>query len=77
MWAIKHGGRNILVYGCFSAYGMDPIQGIEGMMDHFMYQNMVGDNATICQMGHSFTNYVKHFTQSMFPVLLSMVEEMF
>lgn len=40
---VKHGGGNIMVWGCFSAYGIGPIHRIEGTMDRFMYRNILQD----------------------------------
>lgn len=38
---VKHGGGNVLVWGCFSAFGMGPIHRIVGKMDRFMYKDIL------------------------------------
>lgn len=40
---VKHGGGNIMVWGCFSANGLGPIHRIDGIMDRFMYINILKD----------------------------------
>lgn len=39
----KYGGGNILVWGCFSGQGIEPIHRIEEIMDRFMYTNILKD----------------------------------
>ena len=34
---VKHGGASIMIWGCFSYYGVGPIYGIPGIMDQFEY----------------------------------------
>ena len=34
---VKHGGTKIMVWGCFSYYGVGPIYRIPGIMDQFEY----------------------------------------
>uniref|UniRef100_A0A3B5QR67 Tc1-like transposase DDE domain-containing protein n=1 Tax=Xiphophorus maculatus TaxID=8083 RepID=A0A3B5QR67_XIPMA len=34
---IKHGGASIMIWGCFSYYGVGPIHRIQGIMDQFQY----------------------------------------
>uniref|UniRef100_A0A0K8W065 Transposable element Tc1 transposase n=1 Tax=Bactrocera latifrons TaxID=174628 RepID=A0A0K8W065_BACLA len=38
---VKHGGGNVMVWGCFSAEGVGPIFKIEGNMDRFQYKNIL------------------------------------
>lgn len=40
---IKHGGGNIMVWGCFSAIGAGPIYRIRGKMDRFGYHHILED----------------------------------
>ena len=40
---VKHGGGNVMVWGCFSANGLGPIHRNDGIMDHFMYKNILKD----------------------------------
>ena len=35
--AVKHGGASIMIWGCFSYYGVGPIYYIPGIMDQFEY----------------------------------------
>ena len=41
---VKHGGGNIMFWGCFSAKGTGRLHRIEGRMDGAMYWEMLGDN---------------------------------
>uniref|UniRef100_A0A3Q2Q7R2 Uncharacterized protein n=1 Tax=Fundulus heteroclitus TaxID=8078 RepID=A0A3Q2Q7R2_FUNHE len=34
---IKHGGASIMIWGCFSYYGVGPIHRIQGIIDQFQY----------------------------------------
>ena len=38
---VKHGGGGIMVWGCFSGKGMGPIHHIDGIMDRFMYRDIL------------------------------------
>ena len=38
---VKHGGGNIMVWGSFSGQGIGPIQKIDGIMDRFVYKNIL------------------------------------
>ena len=38
---VKHGGESVMVWGCFSAYGMGPLHRIEGIMDKYMYKDIL------------------------------------
>lgn len=40
---VKHGGGNIMVWGCFSGQGIGPIHKIDGTMDRFMYRDILKD----------------------------------
>lgn len=40
---IKHGRENLMVRGCFSSHGMDPLVKIEGVMDRCIYLNILRD----------------------------------
>lgn len=39
----KYGGGNVMVWGCFSGQGIGPIHRIEGIMDRFMYTDILKD----------------------------------
>lgn len=41
---IKHGGGSIMVWGCFSSFGMGPLHRIEGKMDKFVYRDYLRNN---------------------------------
>ena len=38
---VKHGGGNIMVWGCFSRDGVGPLHRVEGIMDRFVYKDIV------------------------------------
>lgn len=38
---IKFGGGSVMVWGCFSGHGMGPIRFIEGIMDRFVYVDIL------------------------------------
>ena len=38
---VKHGGGNVMVWGCFSAAGVGPLHRINGIMDRFMYRDIL------------------------------------
>jgi len=38
---VKHGGGSVMVWGCFSGYGMGPLYKIEGIMDRFKYKDIL------------------------------------
>lgn len=38
---VKHGGGNIMVWGCFSWQGVGPIHLIDGIMDRHVYKNIL------------------------------------
>lgn len=38
---VKHGGGNVLVWGCFSGHGIGPIHRINGIMDRFVYKDIL------------------------------------
>uniref|UniRef100_A0AAZ3RFF8 Transposase n=1 Tax=Oncorhynchus tshawytscha TaxID=74940 RepID=A0AAZ3RFF8_ONCTS len=41
---VKHGGGNIILWGCFSAKGTGRLHHIEGRMDGAMYRKILGNN---------------------------------
>lgn len=56
---VKHGGGNILLWGCFSAKGTGQLHRIEGRMDGAMYREILSDNllpsARALKMGRGWT----------------------
>ena len=38
---VKHGGGNVMVWGCFSWYGVGPIHLIDNKMDRYVYKNLL------------------------------------
>lgn len=38
---VKHGGGNVMVWGCFSGYGIGPVRKIEGQMDQYQYKKIL------------------------------------
>lgn len=38
---VKHGGGSITVWGCFSHYGVGPLHRIQGIMDRFVYKDIL------------------------------------
>lgn len=40
---VKHGGGNVMVWGCFSYYGTGPIYSIESVMDANLYTEILND----------------------------------
>jgi transposase len=40
---VKHGGGNVMVWGCFSSHGLGPIHRINGIMNCFGYNNILRD----------------------------------
>ncbi|CDQ73047.1 unnamed protein product [Oncorhynchus mykiss] len=41
---VKHGGVNIMLWGCFSANGTGQLHRIKGTMDGAMYRQILGEN---------------------------------
>ncbi|CAM4521704.1 unnamed protein product [Leuciscus chuanchicus] len=41
---VKHGGGNIILWGCFSAKGTGRLHRIEGRMDGAMYHEILANN---------------------------------
>ena len=41
---VKHGGGNLMLWGCFSAKGRGRLHRIEGRMNGAMYREILGDN---------------------------------
>lgn len=40
---VKHGGGHVMVWGCFSANGLGPLHRINGIMDRWVYKNILED----------------------------------
>ncbi|GBM91991.1 Transposable element Tcb1 transposase [Araneus ventricosus] len=38
---MKHGGGNVMVWGCVSRLGMDPLRRIQGITDKFQYEDIL------------------------------------
>lgn len=38
---VKHGGGSVMVWGCFSGFGIGPLHNIIGTMDRFMYRDIL------------------------------------
>lgn len=38
---VKHGGGSVMVWGCFSGFGIGPLHKIEGNMDRFQYKDIL------------------------------------
>uniref|UniRef100_A0AAY5L7N1 Transposase Tc1-like domain-containing protein n=1 Tax=Esox lucius TaxID=8010 RepID=A0AAY5L7N1_ESOLU len=55
---VKHGGGNIILWGCFSAKGTGRLHHIEGRMDSAMYREILANNllpsVRALKMGHGW-----------------------
>ena len=48
MPTVKHGGGNIILWGCFSAKGTGRLHRIDGRMDGAMYHKILQDLEKVC-----------------------------
>lgn len=39
--SVKHGGGSVMVWGCFSGNGVGPLHEIDGIMDRFVYRDIL------------------------------------
>lgn len=55
---VKFGGGNIMVWGCFSWYGLGPLRLVDGKMDRFQYQQILSETMLpyLKQLGDSHSN---------------------
>lgn len=44
MGTVKHGGGSVLVWGCMAASGVGKLVFIDGIMDRFVYLNILKNN---------------------------------
>ncbi len=44
---VKHGGKNVMLWGCFSAKGTGRLHRIEGRMDGAMYREILANNRAV------------------------------
>ena len=61
---VKHGGENIMLWGCFSAKGTGRLHRIEGTMDGAMYREIDRGSNTYfphCNTPHIHTRTNMHF----------------
>ena len=49
--SVKHGGGNLMLWGCYSAKGTGRLHLIEGRMNGAMYEELLGDNLLPSEMG--------------------------
>ena len=52
---VKHGDASIMIWRCFSCYGVGPIYHIPGIMDQFEYINILEEVmlVALCQKGNA------------------------
>lgn len=50
---VKHGGGSVLVWGCMAASGVGNLHFIDGIMDQYVYRNILHDNlpASVARLG--------------------------
>lgn len=54
---VKHGGGSIMVWGCFSYYGMGRLVVIDGKMDAVKYINILGQNLKASARSMNLENF--------------------
>ena len=70
MPTVKHGGRNVMVWGCMSAAGVGELHFIEGNMNSNMYceilqQSMISSLQKLgCKAGFQHDNDPKHTSKT-------------